>query len=136
MGLTLTVNNFDTFDIGYITFTNFRIELANNYNSKLGELYRRWLFGHIPYFSEKPLVEMEYNEMVTLAGDLMILLAHSDTQGVILPKESRKLYKALEFFQMTYDISEYHCQTPFNLYERLKKMFYYSWKNRRRIIFS
>lgn len=41
MGLTITVNNFDRFDIGYIAFGQFRLLLANKYNKRLGELYRR-----------------------------------------------------------------------------------------------
>ena len=41
MGLTITVNKFDSFDIGYLGFMNFRLELAETKNKRLGELYRR-----------------------------------------------------------------------------------------------
>lgn len=30
MGLTITVNNYDSFDIGYFGFMNFRLELAES----------------------------------------------------------------------------------------------------------
>lgn len=38
---------------------------------------------------------------------------------------------------MDYEINpKYHGQGSFNVLDRLKKMFYHSWKNRRRVIFS
>lgn len=136
MGLTITVNNFDSFDIGYIGFGNFRIELAETYNKKLGELYKRWIFSSIPYINEEKLSDKEFQEMLDIAGDLMIFLAHKDTEGIFTPSESRKIYKCIENLKMDYEInSEYHGQGSFNVLERLKAMFYHSWKNRRRVIF-
>ena len=137
MGLTISVNNYDSFDIGYFGFMNFRLELAETYNKKLSELYRRWVFGSIPYMDEKPLSKKEFEEFKSLAGDLLIFLAHSDTEGSFTPSESRKIYKSIEKLEMDYKIDEkYHNQGDFNVLERLKKIFYYSWKNRRRVIFS
>ena len=137
MGLTISVNNYDSFDIGYFGFMNFRLELAETYNKKLSELYRRWVFGSIPYMGEKPLSKKEFEEFKSLAGDLLIFLAHSDTEGSFTPSESRKIYKSIEKLEMDYKIDEkYHNQGDFNVLERLKKIFYYSWKNRRRVIFS
>ena len=137
MGLTSSVNNYDSVDIGYISFGNFRLELAKTDNKKLSELYRRWVFGSIPYMDEKPLSKKEFEEFKSLAGDLLIFLAHPDTEGSFTPSESRKIYKSIEKLEMDYRISaNYHCQGSFNVFQRLKDMFYYSWKHRRRVIFS
>lgn len=137
MGLTITVNNFDSFDIGYMGFGNFRMDLAETYNKKLGDYYRRWIFSSIPFMNEKKLTDKEFQEMVKIAGDLMIFLAHKDTEGSFTPSESRKIYKCIEDLKMDYEInSEYHGQGSFNVLERLKNMFYHSWKNRRKVIFE
>ena len=137
MGLTITVNDFDCFDIGYIGFGNFRLQLAEQYNERLGELYRRWVFGQLPYLPEKALTDKEFEEMQEIAGDLMTFLAHSDSEGIFSPSESRKIYKCIENLTMDYEINpEYHGQGSFNVLDRLKAMFYHSWKNKRRVIFS
>jgi hypothetical protein len=136
MGLTITVNDFDSFDIGYMGFGNFRIDLAEAYNEKLGDYYKRWVFSSIPYMDVEKLSNKEFNEMLEIAGDLMIFLAHKDTEGSFTPSESRKIYKCIENLKMDYEINPtYHGQGSFNVLERLKSMFYYSWKNRRRLIF-
>lgn len=136
MGLTITVNDFDSFDIGYMGFGNFRIDLAEAYNKKLGDYYKRWVFSSIPYMNVEKLSNKEFNEMLEIAGDLMIFLAHKDTEGSFTPSESRKIYKCIENLKMDYEINPtYHGQGSFNVLERLKSMFYYSWKNRRRLIF-
>ena len=75
MGLTITVNNYDSFDIGYFGFMNFRLELATKYNKRFGELYRRWAFGGLPYTKEKSLNNKEFEEFKNLGGDLLIFLA-------------------------------------------------------------
>lgn len=142
MGLSLTCgaysDDYMTFDIGYIGFAHFRIALAKAYNKELGELYERWVFSSIPYMSRyKELTNYEFQKMKNLAGDLMILLGHSDCEGRIMPYESRKLYKVLENVKCDYTTNKgYHGQEELNVLEELKKMFFYSWKKRRRIIFS
>ena len=137
MSLTITVNDFDSFDIGYFNFMNFRLELAEKYNKKLGELYRRWAFGWLPYTREEKLSDKEFREMKDIAGDLIIFLTHKDTEGIFTPSESRKIYKCIENLKMDYEINpEYHGQGSFNVLEKLNTMFYHSWKNRRRVIFS
>lgn len=137
MGLTITVNNYDCFDIGYYSFMNFRLELAEKYNKRLGELYRRWAFGGLSYTKEEPLTDKEFEEFKNLGGDLLIFLAHPDTEGSFTPSESRKIYLKIKDLKMDYRISAtYHGQGDFDVFERLKQMFYYSWKNRRKVIFS
>lgn len=137
MGLTIRVNGFDSFDIGYMDFINFRLSLAERYNKRLGELYRRWAFGWLPYTQEKKLSDKEFEEFKKLGGDLLIFLTHKDTEGIFTPSESRKIFKCIENVKIDYEISaEYHGQGSFNVLERLKGMFYHSWKNRRRVIFS
>ena len=128
MGLNLSVKGGGSFDIGYITFTHFRMELARKINTKLGELYKKWLF--------QGLNNCELKELNELSGDLAILLAHSDCDGTIQPHESRKLYKALENIELDCIVSGYCGQDTFNVLEKLKELLKYSWKNRRRIIFS
>lgn len=129
MGLTISVNGFDSFDIGYRRFNCFRMELAEKYNPRLKDLYFRWNIAN-------PLTNEEFEEMKNIAGDLMIFLAHSDSHGIFTPSESRKIYKCIENLTMDFEIEEYHCQEKFNVLEKLKSMFYHSWKNRRRVIFS
>lgn len=137
MGLTITVNDFDSFDIGYTSFMKFRLALAEAYNIKLGKYYRRWIFGDLSYTPEKPLSDEEYEEMLNIAGDFMIFLLHSDSEGKFMPSESRKIYKSIENLKMDFEINpEYHGQGAFNVLDRLKTMFFYSWKNKRRVIFS
>lgn len=136
MGLTITVNNFDSFDIGYFGFMNFRLELAEAYNKRLGELYRRWALGWIDYTKEKPLTNAEFEEMQKLGGDLLIFLKHKDTEGIFLPSESRRIYLQIRDLKMNYEIKGYCGQESFNVLERLKSIFYHSWKHRRRVIFT
>ena len=136
MGLTITVNEFDSFDIGYFGFGNFRFELAKTFNPRLEVLYRRWVFGHIPYMQQEPLTNEEFEEMKKIAGDLIIFLAHPDTEGGFSPSESRRIYKCIENLTMDFEIETYHGQKCFNVLEKLKSMFYHSWKHRRRVIFS
>lgn len=137
MGLTITVNRFDSFDIGYFGFMNFRLQLAETYNKRLGALYCRWAFGWLDYTKEEPLTDAEFEEMKELAEDLMIFLAHKDTEGIFTPSESRKIFLKIKDLKMDYTIDEkYHGQGAFNVLERLKSMFYHSWKHRRRVIFS
>lgn len=135
MGLTISVNDFDSFDIGYMSFSSFRMELAEKYNPILKDLYFRWIFGRCPNIAN-PLTNEEFEEMKNIAGDLMIFLAHSDCDGIFTPTESRKIYKCIENLTMDFEIEEYHCQEKLNVLERLKSMFYHSWKNRRRVIFT
>jgi hypothetical protein len=136
MGLTITVNKFDSFDIGYFSFTNFRLELAETYNKRLGELYRRWFFGWLDYTKEEPLTNAEFEEMKEIGGDLLIFLTHKDTEGVFLPSESRKIYLQIRDLKMDYEVEYYGGQQAFNVLERLKSMFCHSWKRKRRVIFS
>lgn len=136
MGLTITVNKFDSFDIGYFSFTNFRLELAETYNKRLGELYRRWTFGWLDYTKEEPLTNAEFEEMKEIGGDLLIFLTHKDTEGVFLPSESRKIYLQIRDLKMDYEVEYYGGQEAFNVLERLKSMFCHSWKRKRRVIFS
>ena len=137
MSLTIRVNDFDEFDIGYFYFMSFKLDLAKTYNDKLGEYYRRWAFGWLPYTEEEDLTDEEFNEMCRIAGDLMIFLTHKDTEGIFTPSESRKIYKCIENLKMDYEIDAgYHNQETFNVLNRLKNMFYHSWKHRRRIIFT
>ncbi len=136
MGLTITVNKFDSFDIGYFGFMNFRLELAETYNKRLGELYRRWAFGWLDYTKEEPLTSTEFEEMKELGGDLLLFLTHKDTEGIFLPSESRKIYQQIKDLEMDYEVEYYGGQEAFNVLERLKDMFYHSWKHRRRVIFG
>ena len=136
MGLTITVNKFDSFDIGYIGFMKFRLTLAETYNKRLGELYRRWAFGWIEYTEEKPLTDAEFEEMKELGGDLLIFLTHKDTEGIFTPSESRKIYLQIKDLKMDYEVEGYVGQEAFNVLERLKSMFCHSWKRKRRVIFS
>ena len=136
MGLTITVNKFDSFDIGYFSFTNFRLELAETYSKRLGELYRRWAFGWLDYTKEEPLTNAEFEEMKEIGGDLLIFLTHKDTEGVFLPSESRKIYLQIRDLKMDYEVEYYGGQEAFNVLERLKSMFCHSWKRKRRVIFS
>ena len=115
----------------------FRLKLAETYNKRLGELYRRWAFGWLDYTKEEPLTDIEFEEMKEIGGDLLIFLTHKDTEGIFLPSESRKIYLQIRDLKMDYEISEkYHGQGAFNILERLKSMFCHSWKHRRRVIFS
>lgn len=136
MGLTITVNKFDSFDIGYFGFMNFRLELAKTYNKRLGELYRRWAFGWLDYTKEEPLTNAEFEEMKEIGGDLLIFLTHKDTEGIFLPSESRKIYLQIRDLKIDYKVDDYCGQTSFNVLERLKSMFCHSWKRKRRVIFS
>lgn len=136
MGLTITVNRFDIFDIGYFDFMNFRLELAETYNKRLGELYRRWAFGWLDYTKEEPLTDTEFEEMKEIGGDLLIFLTHKDTEGVFLPSESRKIYLQIRDLKMDYEVENYVGQESFNVLERFKSMFCHSWKRKRRVIFS
>lgn len=136
MGLTITVNKFDSFDIGYFSFMNFRLELAETYNKRLGELYRRWAFGWLDYTKEEPLTDTEFEEMKEIGGDLLIFLTHKDTGGVFLPSESRKIYLQIKNLKMDCEVEYYGGQEAFNVLERLKSMFCHSWKRKRRVIFS
>ena len=106
MGLTIKLKGYDTLNICYSSFSDFRLELAEAYNKRLGELYNRLTFSGLISQGRKPLSDSELKEFKKLAGDLLIFLCHSDCDGSFIPCESKKIYKSFEKLETDCGINE------------------------------
>lgn len=145
MGLTLNCKGskvfrdkfgtWDSIDIGYIGFTQFRLGLAEAIDEELGSLYERWIKSASPWAKVEKLTKEEFERMKELAGDSFILLAHSDCDGMLTPKESRLLYKKIEDVDFEWVMTSVRAKGT-DFFKVLKDMLYYSWKNRKRISFQ
>lgn len=96
MGLTIKAKHLPyekTYDCGYFSFMNFRLELAKTYNEEFGELYKKWIYDG--------LTEEECNRINELSNeDLDIFLNHSDCDGKISYKDCKKIYDVIKDFTM------------------------------------
>lgn len=122
MGVTVTaigLSDEDSFDCGYITFGQFRIELAKAYNPEFGNLYERW------YHSAK-LSKSEYDKMFELCGSgIGHFLFHNDCDGKLTPQECRAIYYDIKDLHMDMIGHNYGIMKPYNMLEHWKKMFWH-----------
>jgi hypothetical protein len=132
MGLTVYAKHLaceDSYDCGYITFAQFRAELAKTYNEDFGLLYKKWLWGEI--------TETEIKYMNELCNDdLDIFLTHSDCDGKLTPKECRKIYDAIKNYKMDMQGHNYGIMKPYNMLEQWKGIFNHCYKKRVNLYFS
>lgn len=122
MGVTVTaigLSDEDSFDCGYITFGQFRIELAKEYNPEFGNLYERW------YHSAKLSIS-EYDRMFELCGSgIGHFLFQSDCDGKLTPQECRAIYNDIKDLHMDMIGHNYGIMKPYNMLEHWKKMFWH-----------
>lgn len=92
MGLDISIKGLerkDTYHSGYIRFNVYRKEVANAYNKRLGELYKKTF--------RRDLQPEEIEEWNTLCNDdLDIFLWHSDCDEKLTPEECKKIYNELK----------------------------------------
>ena len=105
MGLDINIKGLsikETYHGGYSRFNNYRWKLAEAYNKRLGELYKKSILGDI---SGKEVEE--WNNLCN--DDLDIFLWHSDCDGKITPKECKKIYNAMKDLKLeTSSLIEIH----------------------------
>lgn len=134
MGLSVSAKGLDkTYDCGYITFHNFRLQLAKAYNEELGVLYEKW-------FSREGLTEKEcerFDEICPKGLDLF--LSHSDCDGKFTPKECKMVYDCIKDLKMdlqghNYGIVRFPNGTKgmetYNMLERWQYMFKHCYQRR------
>lgn len=129
MGLSVYAKGMeDTYDCGYLTFGNFRIQLAKTYNEELGELYEKWIKESL---SDEELKRI--NEIIP--HGLAIFLTHSDCDGKLTPKECRLIYEDIKDLKMdmighNYGFNPKEPIPTYNMLERWKGMFQHCYKHR------
>lgn len=132
MGLTVCAKGLSdesSYDCGYITFTIFRIKLAENYNVEFGELYKKWCFGNV--------TEDDVERMNELSNDdLDLFLTHSDCEGKFTPQECKKIYEAIKDFKMDMQGHNYGVMKPYNMLEQWKGIFQYCAKRKVNLYFT
>ena len=130
MGLTIRIKGMpETYDCGYITFSNFRKGLAYTYDFQLGGLYEKDM--------ERGLTESEavlWNRICN--NDLDIFLFHSDCDGKLTPQECRKIYNVIKDLKMDMVGHNYGDMKTYNMLERWKEMFKFCYQHRLNMYFT
>jgi hypothetical protein len=132
MGLTVSAVHLsceDSYDCGYITFMQFRINLAAKYNEEFGLLYKKWALDTMSKDECKRMNEL-CNE------DLDIFLTHCDCDGKFTPTECKKIYNVIKDYQMDMQGHNYGIMKPYNMLEQWKGIFKHCYKNRVNLYFS
>lgn len=133
MGLSVEATGLDyddSFDCGYITFGNFRIELVKAcYGEKMSELYKKDCFD-----TPLTLEEVEYwNAHCDDALDTFLF--HSDCDGKFTWQECRDIYKAIEPIHMDMIGHNYGTMKQYNMLDQWKGIFRHCWKRRVNLYF-
>lgn len=133
MGLTVRAKGLsceDSYDCGYLTFGNFRMELARIYNAEFGELYKKW------YLYQEDVTESDVKRMNELSNeDLDIFLNHSDGDGKFSPKECKKIYDVIKNWHSDMQGHNYGIMKSYNMLEHWKNIFLHCYKRRVNLYF-
>lgn len=132
MGLSVRAKGLSdesSYDCGYSTFMQFRLQLAKIYNEEFAELYKKWCMGNVTQNECKRMDEIG-NE------DLDIFLTHSDCDGKFTPEECKKIYDVIKDFKMDMQGHNYGIMKSYNMLEQWKNIFKHCYKNRVNLYFS
>ena len=126
MGLDVSVKGLtykETYHCGYITFNLYRQKVANAYNERLGELYKKTL--------KENLTNAEITEWNNICNDdLDIFLWHSDCDGKITYQECKKIYNVMKDLKIEMQGHNYVEMRFYNMHELWLNMFKHCYQKR------
>lgn len=122
MGLDIRIKGMsyeETYHCGYITFGNYRMEVAKAYNEEFGTLYEK----EYKSFYKGKLTEEEINRWNEICNDdLDLFLNHSDCEGKLTWQECKKIYNAMKDLDVKMNYYDMH--------QKWLNMFKFCWKHR------
>lgn len=120
----------ECYDCGYITFGIYRQKVANAFNKRLGELYKK-------YYQDIELTKEEIKEWNKLCDDdLDIFLFHSDCEGKFTPQECKKIYNAMKDLKVEMQGHNYGVMKQYNMHEHWLYIFKYCYTKRVNLYFE
>lgn len=126
MGLNISIKGLerkDTYQGGYIRFNVYRKEVANAYNRRLGELYKKTFI--------RDLQQEEIEEWNILCNDdLDIFLWHSDCDGKLTPKECKKIYDVMKNLKVEMQGHNYIEMNCYDMHQLWLNMFKHCYKHK------
>lgn len=130
MGLTVRINGYEgAYNCGYITFENFRYELAKaKFGEKFAETYRSWQYGFVNY--DSGALDSHDSEPIAL------FLFSSDCDGKFSPKECKAIYDSIKDLKMDMIGHNHGDMKQYNMLERWKDMFLYCARRRVNMYFT
>lgn len=103
MGLDMRTNDGATFRIGYVNFGRLRWEMAYSVSNELGDAYKAAYLS--PLFSEE--YDMLWKTFLEMSEkydkDLIDFLTHSDSEGMLLSSQCKRLYKMFKDLEVDHD---------------------------------
>lgn len=127
MGLCAMAKGLTTetgFDCGYLTYGQFRVNLAYTYNQEIGKMYETMFHGGELSEAQKE----RWNQICD--DDLDLFLFHSDCDGKFTWKECRRVYNAIKDLHMDMQGHNYGVMKPYNMLEHWKNIFLHCAKRR------
>ena len=119
----------ECYDCGYITFGIYRQRVAQAFNNRIGELYKK-------YYRDNELTEEETDEWNKLCNDdLDIFLFHSDCEGKFTPQECKKIYNAMKDLKIEMIGHNYAIMKPYNMHKHWLHIFRHCYKRRVNLYF-
>ena len=126
MGLNISIKGLerkDTYHGGYIRFNVYRKEVANAYNRRLCELYKKTF--------RRDLQPEEIEEWNILCNDdLDIFLWHSDCDGKLTPKECKKIYDVMKDLKVEMQGHNYTEMNCYDMHQLWLNMFKHCYKHK------
>lgn len=118
------------YDCGYITFGIYRQKVAEAFNKRLGELYKK-------YYRDIELTKEEVNEWNKLCNDdLDIFLFHSDCEGKFTPQECKKIYNVIKDLKIEMSGHNYGIMKQYNIHEHWLYIFKHCYTRRVNLYFE
>ena len=130
MGLTVRIKGYEgAYNCGYITFDQFRYELAKaKFGEEFAGAYRSWQYG-LTHYDSDVLDSHDSDPVATL-------LFPADCDGKFTPIECGAIYKSIKDLHMDMEGHNYGDMKPYNMLERWKDMFLYCAKHRVNMYFT
>lgn len=120
----------EVYNCGYIHYGVYLQEVAKAYNTRIGELFKKYIIGI-------KLTEDEIEEWNNLCNDdLDIFLFHSDHDGKFTPKECRKIYNVMKDLKIDMVGHNYGIMKQYNMHEHWLNIFKYCYKRRVNLYFE
>lgn len=120
----------ECYDCGYITFGVYRQEVAEAFNKRIGELYKK-------YYRDIELTKEEINEWNKLCNnDLDLFLFHSDCEGKFTPQECKKIYNVIKDLKIEMSGHNYGIMKQYNMHEHWLYIFKHCYTRRVNLYFG
>lgn len=120
----------ECYDCGYITFGIYRQRVAEAFNKRLGELYKK-------YYQDIELTKEETDEWNKLCNDdLDIFLFHSDCEGKFTPQECKKIYNVMKNLKIEMTGHNYGIMKQYDMHKYWLHIFKHCYKRRVNLYFG